>query len=62
MQQAAVNAGFHQLAYNTDDWSRHYITNSAGKQIWDGGHMEWHGPYATIADAVAAEGANYGIG
>lgn len=61
MQQVAVQVGFTQLAYH-DDWTRRYLVNAQGKKIWDGGHMEWHGPYATIADAVAAEGAQYGIG
>jgi hypothetical protein len=61
MQQAAVALGLRQIAYN-DDWSRRYITNAQGKKIWDGGHMENHGPYATIAEAIAAEGATYGIG
>ncbi len=59
MQQRAVELGFHQIAYN-DDWSRRYITTSKGK-TWDGGHVEWHGPYDTIALAVEAEGAYYGI-
>jgi hypothetical protein len=31
------------------------------KKIWDGGHLEWRGPYDTIAEAVEAEGAAYGI-
>jgi hypothetical protein len=61
MQQAAVALGFRQIAYD-DNWNRRYITTSAGKKLWDGGHIEWHGPYATIADAVATEGSNYGIG
>ena len=55
MQQAAVAAGFHQIAYDAN-WNRRTLTNSAGKPFWDGGHMEWRGPYATIADAWAAEG------
>jgi hypothetical protein len=59
LQQAAVAMGFVQHAYN-DDWSRHYITNNAGKKIWDGGHIEWHGPYASAVDArdayLAAQG------
>lgn len=57
MQQAAVDLGFHQIAYDSN-WNRKYLSNG----VWDGGHMEWHGPYATIADAVASEGGNYGIG
>jgi hypothetical protein len=61
MQQAAVAAGFHQIAYD-DNWNRKYLTSASGKKFWDGGHIEWRGPYATIADAVASEGVNYGIG
>ena len=60
MQQRAMELGFRQIAFN-DDGSKRYITNSAGKKIWDGGHVEYRGPYATIAEAVAAEGEAYGI-
>ncbi len=50
MQQAAVAMGFHQIAYD-NNWQRVYHTNSAGKKFWDGGHVEWHGPYANATDA-----------
>jgi hypothetical protein len=50
MQQAAVSMGFHQIAYD-DNWNRHYITNAQGKKIWDGGHIEWHGPFSNGTDA-----------
>jgi hypothetical protein len=60
MQQAAVAMGFDQIAYNPD-WSRRLIKNNKGKLIWDGGHIQWQSPYASIGDAVAAEGAQYGI-
>ncbi len=60
MQQAAVARGFRQIAFD-DNWDRRYITNAQGKKIWDGGHMEWRGPYDSIAEAVNAEGASYGI-
>lgn len=59
MQTTAESMGFRQLAYNSDG-SRRYI-NGANGPIWDGGHVEWHGDYSTIAEAVAAEGPNYGI-
>jgi len=61
MQQSAVAMGLRQIAYDVDTWQRRYITNAQGKKIWDGGHIEYHGSYATIAEAVAAEGSNYGI-
>jgi hypothetical protein len=60
LAEEAVALGFRSLAFNADG-SKHLITNSAGKKIWDGGHVEFHGPFATIADAVAAEGAAFGI-
>ena len=52
--------GFRSIAFNADG-SKHLITNSAGKKIWDGGHLEYREPYGSIAEAVAAEGAQYGI-
>jgi len=53
MQQWAVSLGFHQIAYD-EQWNRRYLTNAQGKKIWDGGHVEWHGPFATASDAYAA--------
>jgi hypothetical protein len=37
---------------------KHLITNSKGKKIWDGGHVEWRDPYDSIGSAVAAEGTD----
>ncbi len=56
-QGIAVNLGFRSLAFN-DDGSKHLITNSKGKKIWDGGHVEWRVPYDSIGAAVAAEGTD----
>lgn len=56
----AVMMGFRSLAFNPDG-SKHLLTNSKGRKIWDGGHVEWREPYATIAEAVSAEGKDYGI-
>lgn len=53
MQQAAVAMGFHQIAYDAN-WNRKYITNAQGKKIWDGGHVEWQGGFASASDAYAA--------
>jgi len=60
MAEKAEEIGFRSLAFNPDGTKR-LITNSKGKKIWDGGHIEWRAPYDTIAQAVAAEGATYGI-
>ncbi len=60
MHDDAASLGFKGIAFN-DDGSKHLITNSKGKKIWDGGHLQFQGPYATIAEAVSAEGANFGI-
>lgn len=60
MHDAAAALGLRGLAFN-DDGSKRYIVNSAGKKIWDGGHLEWRQPYGSIAEAVSAEGAAYGI-
>lgn len=48
--------GFRNIAFNADG-SKRLITNSKGKKIWDGGHMQFQGPYTTIAQAWAAEGS-----
>ena len=53
MQQEAEAVGFHQIAYD-ENWNRKYITNAQGKKIWDGGHMEWHGGFASATDALNA--------
>lgn len=60
MHEIAKANGWRGIAFN-DDGTRHFITNSAGKKVWDGGHIEWRSPYDTIAQAVAAEGAQYGL-
>lgn len=60
MTDEAAALGFRSLAFN-DDGSKMLITNSKGKKIWDGGHLEYRAPYGTIAEAVAAEGPAYGI-
>ena len=61
MHAAAKLAGWRGIAFEQDGLTRHYLTNSKGKKIWDGGHLEWRAPHATIAAAVAAEGGDYGI-
>lgn len=60
MHAEAVAMGFRSLAFN-EDGSKHLLVNSKGKKIWDGGHVEWRAPYASIAEAVASEGGRYGI-
>ena len=60
MVSVARGLGFRSLAYEDDGVTRHYIQGSKGK-IWDGGHLEWRAPYATIAEAVATEGPQYGL-
>jgi hypothetical protein len=60
MHARAVEMGFRSLAFDSDG-SKHLIHNNAGKAIWDGGHIEWRAPFGSIAEAVEAEGAGYGI-
>jgi hypothetical protein len=52
--------GFRQLGFNSDG-SKHILHNADGAPIWDSGHVEWREPYATIAEAVAAEGERFGL-
>jgi hypothetical protein len=60
MVATARTLGFRSLAYEDDGVTRHYIQGTKGP-IWDGGHLEWRAPYSSISEAVAAEGADYGI-
>jgi hypothetical protein len=60
MVATARAMGFRSLAYENDGVTRHYIQGTKGP-IWDGGHLEWRAPYSSIAEAVAAEGAAYGL-
>ena len=62
MHAAAKSLGWRGIAFEADGVTKKYLTNSKGKKIWDGGHLEWRAPHATIVAAVAAEGAVYGIG
>ena len=59
MQKEAMAIGFRQIGFNPD-WTKHYIMTTKGK-VWDAGHVEWRAPYATLADAVKAEGAEHGL-
>jgi hypothetical protein len=59
MHEVAEGLGFRSIAFNSDG-SKHLIQGKNGP-IWDGGHIEWREPYGSIAEAVAAEGAAYGI-
>jgi D-alanyl-D-alanine carboxypeptidase len=60
MVATARAMGFRSLAYEDDGVTRHYIQTVDGP-TWDGGHLEWRAPYASITEAVAAEGAAYGL-
>jgi hypothetical protein len=55
MHAKAALLGFRGIAFNADG-TKKILTNSKGKRIWDGGHLECRGPFATIAAAWAAEG------
>lgn len=62
MHAAAKLLGWRGIAFEPDGVTKKTITNSKGKPVWDGGHLEWRSPHATIVAAVAAEGAAFGIG
>ncbi len=55
---AATAHGMRSLAYR-DDGSK-LIIHGAHGDIWDSGHVEYRAPYATLAEAVAAELATPG--
>jgi hypothetical protein len=56
MHAVAKTMGFRGIAFETDGVTKRYIKNSKGKLVWDGSHLECRGPYATMAQAWAAEG------
>lgn len=60
MATTAKSYGFTSLAFNADG-TKHILHTATGHAIWDGGHLEFHGPYGTIAEAVETEGAAFGI-
>jgi hypothetical protein len=47
------------IAFN-DDGSKKILYNSRNQPIWDAGHLENRGSYATVAEAWAAEGPAIG--
>lgn len=54
MHETAAVLGFHGLAFRPyPDGPKRYITTSKGS-VWDGGHLEYHGPYNTWAEAADA--------
>jgi hypothetical protein len=55
LAREAQALGFRSLGF-TDTGAKRYIQTAKGP-IWDAGHIEYRGPYATIAAAAAAEGA-----
>lgn len=59
MASLATSLGLRSLAYNNDG-TRRYLNTVKGK-VWDGGHVEYHGPYGDLASAIATEGSAYGI-
>lgn len=60
MHEIAARRGWRGIAFNADGTKR-LIANSKGKLVWDGGHLEWRSPYGSIAEAVNAEGAQFGL-
>jgi hypothetical protein len=53
LYEEATKHELRSLAYR-DDGSK-LIIHAAHGDIWDSGHVEWRQPYATLAEAVAAE-------
>ena len=54
MHQVWSSLGGQGLAYSPyPDGPNRLITGAKGR-IWDGGHLEWHGPYTSAAEAYKA--------
>jgi hypothetical protein len=62
MHAAAKTIGWRGIAFEADGVTKKIIKNSKGHGVWDGGHLEWRSPHATILAAITAEGSDYGIG
>lgn len=52
--EEARAVGLRSLAFH-DDGTKLLIHTTHG-DVWDAGHVEWRGSFATLADAFAAEG------
>lgn len=55
LYEAATAHGLRSLAYRPD--GSKLLIHGAKGPIWDSGHVEWRQPYATLAEAIATEGA-----
>jgi hypothetical protein len=55
MHARAKELGFRGIAFEEDGVTKKYIKGKKGL-VWDAGHLECRGPYATMAQAWAAEG------
>lgn len=53
LYEEATEVGLRSLAYNPD--GSKLLIHAAHGTIWDSGHVEFRQPFATLADAVAAE-------
>jgi len=53
LYETATSHGLRSLAYRAD--GSKLIIHGAKGPIWDSGHVEWREPYATLAEAAAAE-------
>jgi hypothetical protein len=60
MHSIAKAQGWRGIAFQADGVTKRLIKNSKGKLIWDGGHIENRGSYASMAQAWAAEGPAIG--
>jgi hypothetical protein len=54
MVEEAEKLGLRSLAFNPDG-SKRTLVGKKGP-FWDGGHLEYRGPFATVAQAAKAEG------
>ncbi len=53
LYEEATKVGLRSLAYRPD--GSKLIIHAARGPVWDSGHVEFRAPYATLAEAVAAE-------
>jgi hypothetical protein len=60
LHQKAATFGLGNVSFNAD-WSPRYLTLKSGKKLRDLAHVEYLGSYGSYAEAIAAEGADYGI-
>lgn len=59
LYEEATKVGLRSLAFHVVDGKlEKLLIHAARGEVWDAGHVEYRAPFATLAEAFAAEGGN----